>query len=457
MLTAASLEFVSLCRLQIDLLVQGLGASQGGVYLTETWQDGLETRLVHLVSYPELDEPEENLLQRNLPLISPSIPIQREFNTPQLLSKMAVSPGTASEALQRSMDKTTEPLQRQLVLPLRNNTEVLGLLVVSRDDRPWATWEQLQIDKVAQTIAIACVLDQKSQWLTEQPVLLSTSQHDLLGDVLHQLRSPLSALRTFGKLLLKRLQPTDPNRDFAGGIIRESDHLQDLLQKLDEIAYPQLQASAPKLLSPGTNQTSLLSGPELPSESTIVLSPSSVWRVPTEELGICTIHDILTPLMITAQAMAVEQGLMLHADIPDVLPPVFVSRKALREVLSNIIDNAFKYTPRGGTVWVQGFRCSAEQCQPLSTGDTLAIAISDTGPGIPIQDQAHVFDRHYRGVQAEGAIIGSGLGLAISRELVRQMQGDIQVFSPALNRLTGHIPTLQAPGSTFVIWLPTKI
>ena len=87
----------------------------------------------------------------------------------------------------------------------------------------------------------------------------------------------------------------------------------------------------------------------------------------------------------------------------------------------------------------------------------VAVAVSDTGFGITPQDLEHLFERHYRGEKANTEIPGTGLGLAIARDLVRQMQGEIEVFSP-LN--PEWLPSAAAPlyptdrGTTFVLWLP---
>ena len=61
--------------------------------------------------------------------------------------------------------------------------------------------------------------------------MIQEKQQDLLDSLLHQFRNPLTALRTFGKLLMKRLQPGDKNREVATSIVRESERLQELLQK----------------------------------------------------------------------------------------------------------------------------------------------------------------------------------------------------------------------------------
>ena len=113
----------------------------------------------------------------------------------------------------------------------------------------------------------------------------------------------------------------------------------------------------------------------------------------------------------------------------------------MQEVLSNIIDNALKYTHAGGKVLLE---CGQEK--PGFQG----IIISDTGPGIPLEDLEHLGERHYRGVQAKTEIPGTGLGMAIAKQLMAEMQGNIEVFSPAIKSI---ITLSDTPGTTFIIWL----
>jgi signal transduction histidine kinase len=68
--------------------------------------------------------------------------------------------------------------------------------------------------------------------------------------------------------------------------------------------------------------------------------------------------------------------------------------------------------------------------QSLDNALYQGIAIGDTGPGIPLADQAHIFERHYRGVQADGQTPGTGLGLAIVKDLITAMEGHIDIISP---------------------------
>lgn len=127
---------------------------------------------------------------------------------------------------------------RQIVLPLMHEEVLIGLLVTGREDRAWNEQERSEIERIAQTLTLAGLLDRRREWCEQQLIRqqrLQAKQRDLLDNLLHQFRNPLTALRTFGKLLLKRLIPGDANRTVADNIVRESDRLQELLQQFDQV------------------------------------------------------------------------------------------------------------------------------------------------------------------------------------------------------------------------------
>jgi signal transduction histidine kinase len=317
------------------------------------------------------------------------------------------------------------PIER-LVLPLMHEEMVLGLLVTERIDRGWTAGERQQIERIIQTLSLACVLDKRSQWWQQQQLQqqqLQLQQHDVMDNLVHQFRNPLTALRTFGKLLLKRLPEDDRNREAAASIVRESDRLQELLLQIDRAI--------------DLNET-------LPDEVRVNV-PVALPRAGTLgdllELKPCDLRGILQPLVVSAGLVAQEKPLALHTEFAAVVPLVNANASALREVLSNLIDNAVKYTPAGGEVHI---RLVAESGQ-------VAVWVTDNGGGIPDADLAQLFQRHFRGVQALTAIPGTGLGLSIARELMQQMQGEIQVFSPlrAEGWLGDRLP--DSRGVTFVV------
>jgi two-component system sensor histidine kinase BaeS len=138
------------------------------------------------------------------------------------------------------------------------------------------------------------------------------------------------------------------------------------------------------------------------------------------------IEHLLQDVAEGAQAIARDKGLTLRVDVPPTLPGpderIIIDGDAdrLRQVVGNLMSNALRYTPAGGTVTLSARATEHGAC----------ISVADTGPGIPSEDIPHVFDRFYRGDTArDRASGGSGLGLAIARALVEAHGGTIEVES----------------------------
>ncbi|BBA79156.1 two-component sensor histidine kinase [cyanobacterium endosymbiont of Rhopalodia gibberula] len=419
-----SKEFITLCRAQTTLLTQGLKADWSGIYLTQEREKETHTSLIPLLFSPQKCE---FYVSKNVNLSLPkvekflnssiSLPIANSF-------KLSKSLKTNFEGNHKIIDenKTTMSNPHQLVLPLMYKDIVVGLLVTRRKNRPWQQSELEQIETIAQTLAIARLLDSHQQWYQEQlsqQQTLQKQEHERLDDLFHQLRNPLTALQIFGKLLLKRLHSDEKSTAIVESIVRESDHLQELLQEF-EVDKQSLKDDVVTLDARSTRS--------LPSEQFLSLSAIQV-------------TEILEPLLTSAKSIAQEKSIELKIDILEDLPCIWGDPQALREVFSNIINNAFKYTPSGGQVFVQVGLLSMTNGQSYQ-----GVVIEDTGCGIPIEDQEHIFERHYRGVQEKGEIPGSGLGLAIAKDLVTQMQGLIELVSPT--------DEMQNMGTKFLVWLP---
>ncbi len=105
------------------------------------------------------------------------------------------------------------------------------------------------------------------------------------------------------------------------------------------------------------------------------------------------------------------------------LPPLWADRNHLVQILTNLVDNALKYTPRGGHVWVSARPITADDRQMLE------IAVGDTGEGIHEEEQDLVFERFYRAKRSGSTSTGTGLGLAIVRDLVAQHGGEVSLRS----------------------------
>jgi signal transduction histidine kinase len=438
--TAASSEFMALCRAQLRLLAESLGASISVVYMTEDLETGGESKLLPVVVYPETEIVWAEILNQ-MPMGTTAV---NEHSPSSLFSDRAPRQLPSNEDRQvgtlappklpeRGADDTQNK-RHQILLPLVSDGTILGLLVTTREISPWNSAEQTEIQHVAQTISLAGILDRKQQWLAQelrQQQKLQIQQQDILHNLLHQLRNPLTAIRTFGKLLIKRLQPGDPHRGFASSIVRESDRLQELLTHLEGTIDIPLITEAEVDSDSFQLRLSSQNDPQISNAN--LLLPDAAFRIES-----CQLTDVLDPLIISADAIAQDRNLHFYAHIPRDLPLVQAHPAALREVLSNLIDNALKYTPAGGEIDIDVELTDKQQNAQLQ------ICIRDTGMGIPPQDLAKLFTRHYRGIQSKGSIAGTGLGLAIAKELVTHMHGKIAVTSP---------PPGENKGTEFILWL----
>ncbi|MFB2876610.1 ATP-binding protein [Floridanema aerugineum] len=446
MLMPASSEFVTLCQAQVDLLTQSLGAALSVVYVTEDVVEN-QTKLIPIVSYPKAGVIWEE--QRSLSLLPTEL---QRMSAQRRLPAAVGEDGVILDQWARDEGKGNFlAQQRQVVFPLIHEEVVMGLLVTSRGDRAWNESERSQIEEIASTIAIACILDQRSQWLEHrfsEQQRLQAQQNDLLHNLLHQLRNPLTALRTFGKLLVKRLGLDEKNREFANNILRESDRIQDLLQQFDRVIdltddlnEPQPDGFLDNLLTISPVESKVETEKAKNVKQPLLLLPESgLMEIPS--LSACSLGKVLDSVLAAAFAIAQEQNLTFQAEITENLPTIKCDSKALTEVLSNIVDNALKYTPAGGKIFLEIKR------KKTADGKFLGVAVSDNGLGIPQQDLEHLFERGFRGVKEKTEIPGTGLGLAIAQELIQQMQGKIEVFSPAKH------PEIKKLGTTFIVWLP---
>ncbi|MDB5097857.1 MAG: two-component sensor histidine kinase [Cyanobacteria bacterium RYN_339] len=142
--------------------------------------------------------------------------------------------------------------------------------------------------------------------------------------------------------------------------------------------------------------------------------------------------ELLADLVEERQAVASATDVTIQLDAPAVLE-VEAEPTQLGRGIGNLIDNAVKFSPAGGTVRVQLLDEGGRGC---------AVAVHDEGPGIPPEEHAHVFERFYRGRAVTAT--GTGLGLSIARAIAVAHGGRLTLVSTV-----GH-------GSTFTLWLAGK-
>jgi PAS domain S-box-containing protein len=252
--------------------------------------------------------------------------------------------------------------------------------------------------------ALVIVRDITARKQTEAQALqltLEREQKELLrrfvGDRTHDLMTPLTILRTSLYLMGKVNSPQ-----------RRAEHLAKLESQVDN-----LEAMIRNML--------MMLRLDKPIEDEF-------------EFALQDLNGMLERIVTDHQPVAISRQQMLVYKIPASLPLLSFDAEKLERALANLIDNALKYTPEGGNVYVSA---GAE-------GDDVCISVRDNGPGIPSADLEHIFDRFFRSKDHQSTVGGSGLGLAIVDKIVRAHGGRVEVESQ------------EQVGTTFRVLLPLK-
>lgn len=200
----------------------------------------------------------------------------------------------------------------------------------------------------------------------------------LLADVTHELRTPLTIMQGNLEALLDGMYPAD------------AEHLEPILDET-------------RALSRLVDDLRTLSLGEA--------GALTLHREPTD------MGDLVSDTVASFRTQADAAGITLVTAVDAALPRAEVDPVRLREVLTNLLSNALRYTPRGGTV-----RVSA-----TAADGRVRVIVRDSGPGIAAEALPHVFDRFYKSEDSHGA----GLGLAIAKSLVVAHGGEIEATSAA--------------------------
>ncbi|MFM8605828.1 MAG: sensor histidine kinase [Cyanobium sp.] len=301
------------------------------------------------------------------------------------------------------------PAEERRWLPLRHQQVLLGALQVEAAVAPWPEPLAQRLQAVALSLTEALALDLELRRLESRLAI----QDEQLKLLVHQLRNPLTALRTFGQLLLRRLEPGSDNRSLVEGLLAEERQLNRYVDAISDLARPDALIAAapgpqPLLLPP------LFSGPE---------------GQPLAEL--------LEPLLQRASATAALQGRSWQG--PAALPAWRGDSGPVAEILANLLENAFRYSRGGAAVGLHA----------REGADGLELTVWDGGAPIAADERALIFERGVRGRSGQ-ARPGTGLGLALARELAGSLGGKLELVVPPAAVAAG----LPAEGNAFRLSLP---
>lgn len=215
---------------------------------------------------------------------------------------------------------------------------------------------------------------------------LETVRQDFVANVSHELKTPITAIRGLIDTVIEdREMPNETRTRFLGKV-------QDQAMRLSLLV------------------TDLLTLARLESADGLL------------QAELLDMRDCVRGSLDRFTASADEQGIELMGDLPDTPVRIVGEYEALELVVNNLLDNALKYTPGGGHVWVR-----------LDTDARSAILeVEDTGVGIPREHHARIFERFYRVDKARSRELeGTGLGLSIVKHICRTFGGSISVESDA--------------------------
>jgi two-component system heavy metal sensor histidine kinase CusS len=280
-------------------------------------------------------------------------------------------------------DRAVEPLQQ--------------IIAAAERLRPSRLEERLQIrgvgDELDQlALKINQFLDQIAEHLRQQ--------RDFVANAAHELRSPLTAIQASAEVTLEKPRTTAEYEDLLVSVNDECQHLGHLVNQLLQL-----------------------------TETDGAPSHALTQMVP--------LHDVVRRAVEMFGPIAEDRGVALHCGVITECE-VRGNPQQLRQLITNLVDNALKFTPRGGTVGLSIVR---------GAGDHAVVEVRDTGIGIPLADLPRIFERFYQVDKARsraGEHRGNGLGLSICQAIAQLHGGSITVQSEP------------GRGTMFRVTLPTQ-
>jgi PAS domain S-box-containing protein len=282
--------------------------------------------------------------------------------------------GTSSCPLTRALQKNTPIPNEELIcgtLPGHIDEYAVGVTPIKAEDRRIIVFSAREVSslKVANSV-----------------------RSNFVSMVSHELRTPLNSVHGFIDLLMQgHMGPLTQEQKMYLGYAQEG--VQQLISIVEDILL-------------------------------MTRSDSGQFEIKSEEVNFL---NLANQVLRSLQPQALKASVILNKDIPSPSPLLYADPQRIKQVLNNLVVNAIKFTPPGGTVTLQA--------RPYND-DFVMISVIDTGYGIPPEDRNHVFERFYQSNHAlQSRMGGYGLGLPIARLIVEQHGGVID-FDSTVNQGT---------------------
>jgi two-component system sensor histidine kinase GlrK len=244
-------------------------------------------------------------------------------------------------------------------------------------------------------------LGRQLEWLRVRLQEIAEERNRFLRHMSHELKTPLANIREGTELLMEGAVGTlsSEQREVAGILRDNSLRLQRLIENL--LSYSEWQAKRSEL-----------------------------------ETGEIRLLPLMKAAIETYQLPINAHGLRLDLQVPDLT--LNADREKLKLILDNLISNAVKFTPDGGTITLRAGYDPA--------GTHMVLDVADTGPGIPLDERPRIFEAFYQGATPQGGLVrGTGIGLSVVQEFVHAHGGTIELMDG------------EFPGAHFRVRLPLSL
>ncbi len=298
-----------------------------------------------------------------------------------------------------------------LAVPMSAGDQMIGVLVIRRrgtGDFPPDVIELLETFASQSALAIVNArLYRELETQSKELEIASNHKSEFLASMSHELRTPLNAVIGFSEVLLERMfgEINERQEEYLRDIWNSGRHLLELLNEILDLSKVEA--------------------------GHMVLDPSMF-----------SVRSAVEYTLAMVRERAAAHAIKISVDIADDVGDIEADELRFKQVVLNLLSNAVKFTPDGGSVSVRAYRDDTD----------LVVTVTDTGIGVPPEDQERIFESFQQGGRGPAREEGTGLGLTLSRRIVGLFGGRMWLEStvgvgstfgfaiPTASRATEHIP-----------------
>lgn len=376
----ASLEMDRAMRITLDWALRQSGAEAGLI-------GTLEEEKLRVMAQQGLDDLMASLSNQLMKIELPSMLAAMETGLPQ----------NVEVEIEASKNKLLLATQTQMVIPIRRETTVIGLLYLES-----ASGSQVDIDFLTRLTDHAAIAISNAQ-LYGEVQRANLAKSDFVSFVAHELKNPMTSIKGYTELLASGAvgQITEMQTNFLSTIKSNVERMSTLVSDLNDNS--KIEAGRLRL-----------------------------------EFKATPAADLVDEVVRTFKRQLDDKKQTLELTVPPSLPPMWADRIRVGQVLTNLVSNANKYTPEAGVVHV-GVEESLNAWDPDGAPRVIHLWVKDSGIGMTSEDQQKIFQKFFRSDDPKAREApGTGLGLNITKSLVEMQGGKIWFESEYRRGTTFH-------------------